>query len=89
MLVLHTYRRSHGTVRAGFSVSKRVGKATVRNHVKRLLRESLRANLGQIKPGYDLILTARPVAATAKFGEIRLTIEELLRRAALLQDSNS
>jgi ribonuclease P protein component len=85
-MVLHAYGRPHGGVRAGFSVSKRVGKATVRNRVKRRFREGLRANLGQLKPGYDLILTARPAAANAKFGEIRLTIEELLRRAALLQE---
>ena len=81
---MHAYRRPDDLLRAGFSVSKKVGKATVRNRVKRLMREGLRANLMQVKPGYDLIFTARPPAARATFGEIRQAIEELLMRGALL-----
>jgi ribonuclease P protein component len=86
-MVLHAYRRPGEAVRAGFSVSKKVGKATVRNRVKRLMREGLRARLVQVKPGTDLIFSARPAAATATFGEIRQAMEELLRRGSLLQES--
>lgn len=84
--MLHVYRTSNDEVRAGFSVSKRVGKATIRNRVKRRLREALRANLVQVKPGYDLILTARPPSASATYGEIRQAVEDLLRRSRLLQE---
>lgn len=86
LIAMRAHRRDGDAIRVGFSVSKKVGKATVRNRVKRLMREGLRANLGQVKPGYDLIFSARPAAAKATFAEIRPTIVELLGRGALLQE---
>lgn len=89
LLVLHALEDHGSQVRAGFSVSKKVGKAVVRNRVKRLMREGARATLMQVKPGHDLIFTARPAAATATYGEIRQAIEELLRRGSLLTEINT
>ena len=68
--------------RYGFSVSRRVGKAVVRNRVKRLLREILR--LAPLQPGWDIIFIARPAAATANYANLKRTIEGLLSRAQLL-----
>jgi len=65
----------------GFSVSKRVGKAVVRNRVKRLLREILRVT--QLKPGWDIILIVRPAAGTADYGKLEKSVNDLLSRARL------
>jgi len=89
LVTLHVLPNSQLPLRAGFSVSKRVGKATVRNRVKRRLREGVRANLMEAKPGYDLIFTARPPAASSTYGEIRQAVEDLLRRGGLLDTSIS
>ena len=69
--------------RCGFSVSKQVGKAVVRNRVKRLLREILRVM--PLKPGWDLVFIARPAAADAEYSDIRTVIQDLLSRADLLE----
>ncbi len=71
--------------RYGFVVSKRVGKAVVRNRVKRLLREILRQTL--LKPGWDIVFIARPQAATANFADLRNLVLSLLARAQLLTEN--
>ena len=69
--------------RLGYSVSKAVGKAVVRNRVKRRLREVVR--LMPVKPGWDVVLIARPDAAKADFGELKGTVERLMSRARLIE----
>ena len=68
--------------RYGFSVSRRVGKAVVRNRVKRLLREILR--LTPLQPGWDVIFIARPLAASAEYANLEKSVKGLLCRAQLL-----
>lgn len=51
--------------RLGLSVSRRVGGATVRNTIKRRLRESFRLQRADLPTGYDLVInvrTHRPLA---------------------------
>ena len=71
--------------RYGFSVSKRVGKAVTRNRVKRLLREILR--IMPLKLGWDIVLIARPAAATADYARLKRAVEGLLSQARLLETS--
>ena len=71
--------------RIGFTVSKRVGKAHVRNHVKRMLREIVRSHLPRMRPGFDVVITCRPALATQKFGEIADTVHRQFVAARLLQ----
>jgi len=70
--------------RYGFSVSRRVGKAVVRNRVKRLLREILR--LTPVQPGWDIIFIARPLAASADYANLEKSVKRLLSRARLLTE---
>ncbi len=68
--------------RYGFSVSKAVGKAVVRNRVKRRFREMCR--LQTISPGWDIVLIARREASTARYYQLRNVLMHLLIRAGLL-----
>lgn len=70
--------------RVGFSISKRVGKAVVRNLVKRRLRESIRRRLSRLAPGWDIVITARPAAAGATYGELDAELARLLERVRLI-----
>jgi ribonuclease P protein component len=79
--------RSNGLVlsRYGFSVGRRVGKAVVRNRVKRLLREILRVTT--LRPGWDIVFIARSSAAGVNYAELEMAVKDLLSRAGLLVES--
>ena len=68
--------------RYGFSVSRRVGNAVVRNRVKRLLREILRK--APLRPGWDLVFIARPAVAGSDYDSLGEAVAKLLCRAGLL-----
>lgn len=69
--------------RFGFSVSKRVGNAVVRNQARRRLREIVRLRLPTIAPGWDVVLIARPAIAQAEFRQIEAAVEKTLAQARL------
>ena len=68
--------------RCGFSVAKEIGKAVVRNKVRRLLKEIV--SLTNIRPGWDIVFIARPNAATADYHKLKKSMEKLLLRAHLV-----
>ncbi len=80
-VVLRALPNELNSSRFGFVVSKRVGNAVVRNHVKRLLREITRQT--PVKPGWDIVLIARIPAAAAGFKDLGKSVRKVLYRADL------
>ncbi|CAI8018350.1 Ribonuclease P protein component [Geodia barretti] len=64
-----------------FVTGKRIGKAVVRNRVKRRLREVIRNSTAA--PGWDTILIARKGAGDADFDQIEHAVHNLIRRTKL------
>ena len=83
MLVLHARRADAPSFRLGVSTSKRVGNAVLRNRIRRRVRELVRARLKGLQRGWDVVIVARPPAASAPFAELGEALDHLLVRARL------
>jgi len=69
--------------RFGFAASKRIGKAVVRNRVRRRMREAVRLRRTKIAKGWDMVFIARRPIAGASYAGIAHAIDDLLGRADL------
>lgn len=84
LLILYIKTNNLDYNRAGFTVSKKIGKSVVRSKVKRRIRESYRLKDDQIKQGYDLVFIAREGCADASYKEIESALLHLMRKKKLL-----
>ena len=69
-LVVYARPNRSGKNRLGVTVSAKLGKAVVRNRVRRRLREIYRLSQPELKQGYDLVLVARSRAVAAPDREL-------------------
>ena len=85
LYVLYVIRKDRSRPsRVGFSVSKKIGNAVVRNRVKRLMREIVRKRLWLFAGGYDLVIIARKGAAEAGYMESETQLAKLLMKAKVM-----
>ena len=66
--------------RVGFTVSKKVGNAVIRNKVRRRLKEIVRLHPERFFNGIDYIIVARSAAAFCDYRELDMELERLLRK---------
>ena len=89
LMALAWSRAPGGSLKIGFSVSKKIGNAVTRNRVRRRMREAVRMRIPYLHHGYYLIFIARHAVAEADFHAIDASVDKLLRRAGLYKRDDS
>lgn len=84
-LVLYARNNRTATNRVGFTVSKKLGCAVVRNRVRRRLREVYRLNEDRFAPGWDIVIVARSRCVNADFGKLTQAFLSLAEKAGILE----
>lgn len=77
-------RADNGPARLGFTVTKKVGNAVIRNRIRRRLKEAARMEL-QEHPvgGADLVLIGRAATRARDFGALRQDLRRTLAKAGV------
>jgi len=81
-LVVYYIKSNDEKLKIGISISKKVGKAVVRNRLRRLIKENIRLNT-KIKTGYSMIFLARFGADDLDFQTMKSSINHLLKKCDL------
>ena len=70
----------------GFSVSKKVGKAYIRNRTKRLLREAVKELLPVISQEYNYVIVAKPSIIDKSFHNIKSELFQILSKCGMINN---
>ena len=84
-LVVYYRRNGSSLCRLGLTVSAKVGKAVVRNRIRRLIRESYRLMEDRVLSGFDIVVVARGRAANADYKTINSSLEKAFKKCGLIK----
>ena len=88
-LVLYVTPSKTKSIKVGFAVTKKIGKAVQRNAVRRRLREIVQKQLPNLKQNYNIILVARDNVAEFSFENLSKQFIDLIKKADILRDEKN
>ena len=83
-LVLYVRQTGRDTNRIGVTVSNKIGKAVVRNKIRRRLREIYRLREDKLCRGTDLVIVARGKSAQATYAQLERAFEKACKQLGIL-----
>lgn len=72
--------------RLGLSVSKKMGNAVMRNHIKRFIKEIFRDLSDKLEPGIDYIIISRRPVRTMTYQQMQNSLIHVLRKTGLMTE---
>ena len=85
-LVIYCLKNNRGTRRVGYTVSTKLGKAVVRNRVRRRLREIYRLNSDRLVSGIDMIIVARGKCVGADYHKMEKAFLRACHELGLIKE---
>jgi len=86
-LVLYLLKNKHKKNFFGFSISKKIGNAVIRNKLRRRLKEIIRLmeKKDEIEEGFYFIFIARKPVNYLNFNQLQSEVVKLLKKAGVYQ----
>ena len=84
LLVLYARRNRTGINRVGVTVSKKLGKAHIRNRIRRRVREVYRLNEEKFQCGWDIVVVVRSKAVESDFQKLTASYLANAKKLGLL-----
>ncbi len=75
--------------RLGITVSNKIGKAVVRNKVRRRLREIYRLHEGEMLRGYELVFVARGKSVDATYQQLEQAVLKCCRQLKVTKERDA
>ena len=86
VLAMYARKNKNTENRIGITVSTKVGKAVVRNRVRRRIREAYRRNELRFATGVDIIVVARVRASEVAYSDIEKNLLKLAGSLGILSE---
>ena len=86
LLVLYARRNRLGVNRVGITTGKKLGKAHIRNRIRRRVREVYRLNEASFSTGWDIVVVVRSKAINASFAQLTDSCLSLAKKAGILAE---
>ncbi|WP_138160429.1 ribonuclease P protein component [Peptoniphilus catoniae] len=68
------------TKRVGFTITKKIGNAVVRNKLKRRLREIYKSNFDLLKDGYDYVFVMKKSAVDLSYQDLNNSFVHICKK---------
>lgn len=84
-LVLYIKRNGLKETRIGYTITKKIGNAVVRNKIRRRMKEIYRLNFANIKEGYDLIFICKKNIVDLSYDELENSMIHIMKIAKVFE----
>lgn len=84
-VIYYTEKDNQEHIRVGLSVSKKLGKAVLRNQIKRKIRRAFHELDGVFKHNYDIIVIARLPVVTMNIEEIKKSLLHVMNLCQIVE----
>ncbi len=84
-LILYVKKNNLDYPRIGYSITKKIGNAVIRNNVRRRMKEINRISFNRINGNYDLIFIPKKNIVDISYKELESAMLHILKIAGLLK----
>lgn len=84
-IVVYYRQNPYPYCRLGITVSAKIGKAVVRNRIRRLVRESYRLMEDRVRKSMDIVVVARNKAAFSDYAAINAALEKAFVKSGIIK----